>query len=195
VAGRPTIPTDHDITATSTIAVVKIPQANAVYYKDLWLHRIQSSHGLGSDFAVIVDGYVAAIGNLSMNPISSPKRLDADTVDSALMVYAVGAPHDSLRLTRLSTMLCLQKPTIDIVYGPSSYHASLARDVITVEYTRHPEAKGLRGLMKLDRKEKHPDGFKLVYRQPLGAMDPVETLVEWVRLEARWRKNSTKGKP
>jgi hypothetical protein len=190
---RPVLPPEHEITDRSTVAVVKIPQANAVYYKDLWLHRIQSSNGLGMNFAVLVDGYVAGIAAVDHGPIASPKTVGSSSADSMLMVYALGAPHDTLRLTRLATLMCLQRPIIDQLYGPGGFHASLATNVITVEMTRFPEAKGLRGLMKLERRDKHPDGFKLHYRAELGSMTADEAFATWLSTEAKWRRSTTKG--
>jgi hypothetical protein len=71
-------------------------------------------------------------------------------------------------------------------------YVAASEGLVTVEFTRHPESKGLRGLMKMVDRQDHADGYKLVY-----AADWRETtegvLGEYVKKEATWRSSRAKS--
>jgi hypothetical protein len=66
-----------------------------------------------------------------------------------------------------------------------------AESMVTIEYSRYPEAKGLRGLMRLVDREKSKTGYRLVYSASLGSLGPEGVLDEWLVLEALY--NSRRG--
>ncbi|HEU5032667.1 MAG TPA: hypothetical protein VFV01_47645, partial [Spirillospora sp.] len=140
-----------------------------------------------------VDGKAAGIIGLSHEAMSHPYPGATKWMDHMIMRFAFGAPHRSLRLTRLATMLALCKSTADLIQTPAnSLYLAASQGLLTIEYTRHPEAKGLRGLMKLVHREDHVDGHRLVYRAPWRHQTPAEVLAEFLTKEAKWQASRKK---
>lgn len=181
----PLMPLDHEITTESTIQTLPVPANVAEYYRDLWMHRLNGSPG-GMNVLIVVDGYAAGVVGYST---ASMTFSYSDKWSRHLILrFAFGTPHDSLRMTRLATMIALRQETANLCRtSATSAHLEVSEGLVTVEMTRHPEAKGLRGLMKLVERGKHPDGYKLVYGADWRPGTLQETLVEFVEKEAKWR--------
>lgn len=195
-ADLPMLGIDHPITADSRIQLVPVKSAVADYYRQLWMHRLAATPGSGN-VLVVVDGHAAGVLGYSSDPMVRPYPGVAKP-DKWLMRFAFGAPHSTYRLTRLATMLCLNRSTAElIVTGATSIHLAASTGLLTVEYTRHPEAKGLRGLMKLVKRDDHVDGHRLVYAADWADRTPEETLREWLDKEQKWqdsRNRQTRGR-
>ena len=70
-----------------------------------------------------------------------------------------------------------------------------AKTLKTVQMTKYPESKEMRGLMELTKKV--PDkkmGWRLTYESPLYDRTNEETLDKWLRREERWQKQREKTK-
>lgn len=192
----PTISRDQQITQKSEITVEQLPDSAASYYKDVWLHRIQPKKA-AYNFVVLVDGKVAGIAGYALDAMlrsypSADGTLHDKWRDCLILTYAVGAPHNEYRLTRLVTTLALQRQVANRIVNPMFVVA--AERVVTSEYTQYPESKGMRGLMKLAEKKKDPKaGYKLVYVAELGLLNVQQALKEWLQKEERWRKVSRKA--
>lgn len=189
-ADLPLLPVDHPITEDSTVQCVPIAPNVADYYRGLWMHRLNAQPG-GMNVLVVVDGFAAGVIGYSTSTMTfayAPKWSR-----HLLLRFAFGAPHETLRTTRLVTMLALRRKTIDLWLTPANA-APLAcsEGLVTVEITRHPEIKGLRGLMKLADRQKHPDGHKLVYGANWNHDDPPTILRTFLNKEKQWQRNSTK---
>lgn len=186
----PQIPQDYEIRPDSQITVIACPMASADYYRDLWLHRVKGGGREVSGYAILVDGFLAGVGGHSLQFVKSGSTNPLK--DAALAVFALGAPHKD-RLTRLIVMVSLQAVSLATAFGPSaSIHRDLVGRVITFNFTRHPEAKQMRGLMKLEERKDHEDGYKLTYVAPLGHQTPEDCLHRWLTDEARWQKSRAK---
>lgn len=185
----PTIPADYEITEKSTVEVTPMQASVADWYRNLWLHRLQGNpnpYNLG----VLVDGHLAGIFGYTINPMSRPFSAKAGqtwTTEYVILRYAVGAPHMS-RLTRLVTMLAMQERSArKVLVGEASLRLEASLGLVTVEMTRHPEVKGLRGLMKQVERQKHPDGYKLTYTGSWSTGTASEGLREWLTKEQTWQ--------
>ena len=191
----PMIPPDYEITEKSQIGVFPVEAKVADAYRDEWMHRLYPISG-SDNVMVTVDGYAAGVMGYSLQSISNSFSLK--WADYATLRFAFGAKHDTLRLTRLATMIALRKETIKLNASPASTIAiESSIGLLTVEMTRHPEAKGLRSLMKMQDRQKHPDGFKLVYTAEWTQNEPVpDTLARFLKMERQYQKsvkNSQKG--
>lgn len=186
----PALEPDYELGPEAVVSVVPVPQGVAMHYKQRWLHRLAGAEG-AYNWLVLVNGHVAGVGGYSFKAIQTPyPGVDAKIWAGAIIMrFALGAPHD-LRLTRLVTRLALQRETLLMVARslPSVMLMCAGADkMVTTEYTRHPEAKGLRGLMKLaDRSKAKPDGFKLVYWAELGTETAQEAYSSWWADEQRY---------
>ncbi|MCX4609413.1 putative antirestriction adenine methyltransferase [Streptomyces mirabilis] len=190
----PIIPPDHQVTEQSSVAVVAAKGTEIDYYRDLWMHRLAAAPG-SYNMLVVIDGYVAGVIGYGAETMTRPYPGATKYTSHLLMRFAFGAPHYDLRLTRLATMLALRRDTAKLVFtGASEIILAASNGLVTVEYTRHPEAKGLRGLMTLDSRAKHPDGYKLSYSSPWSTDSITDTLTAFVTKEQAWRASRSKAK-
>jgi hypothetical protein len=177
---NPIVPPSYEITADSVIGVRKLRSTESRYYKDLWIHRLDYAQA-GMEFAVFVDGYLVGMAGYGHVPL-------ADDEESISLLYAVGAHHDSLRLTRLVKMLCLQRRVLELTMN--AWFIATAERVLTKNWTKHPEAKGQRGIMKLlDRKPHSQYGYELTYAAPVGDLSVDETFELWLSKEKKWKES------
>lgn len=189
----PMIPMDHVITTDSKVDVYPVKAQVADYYRGLWMHRLKADPGPGN-LLMVVDGYAAGIMGYNAQSIITPYRASSKWDRHIILRFAFGAPHNSLRLTRLATMVALQHEAVKKLLTPSNaIFLEAAKGLVTVEYTRHPEAKGLRGLMELVDRVKHPDGFKLVYGADWKTDGIQQVAKEFVMKEEKWQKARKKA--
>lgn len=190
----PTLPYDYVISPKSAIDVLPCKATTAEYYKNFWLHRLQGKPN-AYNLLILIDGMVAGVIGYSVDAMARPfPRGKPWTADFALLRFAVGPHHETYRLTRLATMIALQRRTAQMVLeGSASVHLEASAGLLTVEMTRHPEIKGLRGLMKLIDKWEHPDGFKLTYASPWDEGTHQECLQRWLAKEESWQKARAAG--
>lgn len=183
----PTLPQNYNITAKSTVELLVVDGKVADAYRGDWMHRLYPVLGSGN-VMVLVDGY--ATGVIGYSAASMSMSFADKWNKHVILRFAFGAPHESLRLTRLATMFALQHSTLWLTATPlNAMFLEASKGLVTSEMTRHPEAKGLRGLMKLDNRQQHPDGYKLVYAADWAVpAAPSEVLADFLSKEAAWRK-------
>ncbi|BBA98337.1 hypothetical protein RVR_4479 [Actinacidiphila reveromycinica] len=191
-SGLPIIPPDYEITKDSRVEVIPVKGTECDYYRDLWMHRLAAAPG-SYNLLVAVDGYAAGVIGYGAETMTRPYPGATKYTTHLLMRFAFGAPHHSYRLTRLATMCALRRDTAKTVFtGASEILLAASNGLVTVEYTRHPEAKGLRGLMALESRAKHPDGYKLSYRADWNTDTLHHTLTTFLTREKSWRKSRSK---
>lgn len=184
----PVIPPDHPITADSVCGVTKITAAQSAYLKELWVHRIKPGAGW-TEWALVVDGYIAAISGYGMPPTGI---MTSEYAAHAILLYTFAAPHPR-RLLRLLVAMALQRDTLRACSTPSmALWSDSCTDIFTVMLTPHPEVKTLRGLMKQVQREKDPvHGYKLRYTAPIGTLTPAEVFASWWKKEMEWQKTTS----
>lgn len=187
------LPVDYEVTPQSRVDLVPVGSGVADRYRGQWMHRLKAEPGSGN-VLMLIDGYAAGV--MGFNAASMSFSYSEKWSSHVILRFAFGAPHESLRLTRLATMLALQKTTLELTATPlSAIFVAASEGLVTIEMTRHPEAKGLRGLMKLDNRQKHPDGWKLVYAADWATpATPAEVLAEFLTKEKQWQKSSAPKK-
>lgn len=176
------MPTDHTVSETSDIKVIKIKSAEAQYYRKLWTHNFVGSSAT-FNFAVLIDGMVAGVFGISKMQVGS-----------LFIWYVMKVPHKDLRLGRLMYMIAQNKCLTDTI--TNDYERERTTVVRTAMLTKYPENKEVRGLMKMtDRKKDKVNGFKLTYEAPIiNGRTEKQALEEWLRREREWQKqrNATK---
>ena len=189
----PPMPPDYEIRPDAKIDMFPVKAQVADYYRDIWLHRLAATPG-AYNVIVTLDGYVACVIGISIEPMSRPYP-GATHLRSLLLRYGVGAPHVQLRTGRLATMFALQRRVAELACGVGGQvYLAASQGLITVQMTRYPESKEMRGLMKLTNKQDHPDGYKLTYSAPWRDQAPADVLGEWLVKEARWRDQRARAK-
>jgi hypothetical protein len=187
----PSLPDDYVITDDAVIATQPVDSATAEAYRGQWMHRISSAPG-GMNVLLTIDGYAAGIIGYSTSTIVGGYAVK--WAKYMILRFAFGSPHKTLRITRLATMVALMKETAWKVASPkSSLAVGSAIGLVTVEMTRHPEAKGLRQLMTLADRQSHPDGYKLVYiAEWIADATLASTLTTFRKGESTWQAARSK---
>lgn len=187
----PIIRPDYEITPETTIALDRMSSANAPYYKDLWIHRIEPKFA-AFNFALYLNGRLAGIAGYDARAINKIGFRHDKGRNDLILTYAVAAPHRG-RLTRLVTMLALTRYAVDRFVDPWS--AVRSKSIVTIEMSRYPEAKGLRGLMKLESRKEEKGRYRLVYVADIVERIPHETLQAWLRKEQEWKRSRESRRP
>ena len=184
------LPSDHPITEKSKIKIFVEEQQVAEYYRRLWLHRI-TGKSVSVHLCVLIDGMIAGFIGLDYNAIIKPYReTDKNTI---ILSYAVPAPNKTCRLARLLVEIAKSKKIVIDALSEKKQtqmvlYTSVADSICTVEYTKYPEIKGLRGLMKIWRKDKQSESlYALHYGADLTDCDDQQALANFANAERKYQ--------
>lgn len=185
------LPVDFEITEDMEIQVCQIESKAAQYYRKLWTHNFVGS-AAHINFAIFIDKKIVGVFGLDktlllIGAFGSPMS------DSVFLMYGMTVPHRVYRLNRLLTMLAQNK---DFIMGLcSDLEREKAKTLKTIQMTKYPEAKEMRGIMKLIKREKDTKfGYKLTYVSELKDRTEKKTLAEWLRRGNKWRAERAKAK-
>lgn len=185
------MPVGYKITEKSKIEVFVEEQQVAEYYRNIWLHRI-TGKSVSAHFCVVIDGYLAGFIGIDLNAITRPYNDNAKP--AIILSYAVSSPNTQYRMARLFVQLAKSKKIICNALSGSknnqyTAYATVAEQLCTVEYSRFHEVKGLRGIMKLEKKDKLKENlFALKYYADLNDKTKEEVLKDFLDGEAKYQK-------
>lgn len=185
------LPRDYEITRKSKIQITQIERTAAQYYRKLWTHNFVGS-AAPINMAVLIDGKLAGVFGLDKSALTMG-AFGTQVSDAVFLMYGMTVPHKTYRLGRLLQMLTQNKALIMSIC--TDLEKEKAKTLKTVQMTKYPESKEMRGLMELTKKV--PDkkmGWRLTYESPLYDRTNKETLDEWLRREERWQKQREKTK-
>lgn len=185
------LPRDYEITRKSKIQITQIERTAAQYYRKLWTHNFVGS-AAPINMAVLIDGKLAGVFGLDKSALTMG-AFGTQVSDAVFLLYGMTVPHKTYRLGRLLQMLTQNKALIMSIC--TDLEKEKAKTLKTVQMTKYPESKEMRGLMELTKKV--PDkkmGWRLTYESPLYDRTNEETLDEWLRREERWQKQREKTK-
>ena len=185
------LPRDYEITRKSKIQITQIERTAAQYYRKLWTHNFVGSSA-PINMAVLIDGKLAGVFGLDKSALTMG-AFGTQVSDAVFLMYGMTVPHKTYRLGRLLQMLTQNKALIMSIC--TDLEKEKAKTLKTVQMTKYPESKEMRGLMELTKKV--PDkkmGWRLTYESPLYDRTNEETLDEWLRREERWQKQREKTK-
>lgn len=178
----PLLPETYELTEHTRVQLIPLTDTTIQSaYLQIFRHRL-STQPSPQALLVTLDGYAAGIIGYSL-----PTPYHAIDESYAVLRQAFGIDHGPYRLTRLITMIALQKNTLTMLANPKTrLRADSTTRLLTVEYTQYPEAKGLRGLMKLEKKEKKKNIYQLHYTSNWKPVKPTATLyAEWFNKEEK----------
>ena len=185
------LPRDYEITRKSKIQIAQIERTAAQYYRKLWTHNFVGSSA-PINMAVLIDGKLAGVFGLDKSALTMG-AFGTQVSDAVFLMYGMTVPHKTYRLGRLLTMLAQNRPLIMNIC--TDLEKEKAKSLKTVQMTKYPEAKEMRGLMELTKKV--PDkkmGYRLTYESPLYDRNAKQALNEWLGREERWQKQREKTK-
>ncbi|WP_027406176.1 hypothetical protein [Anaerovibrio sp. RM50] len=185
------LPRDYVITEKSEVKVFPMERMNAQYYRKLWTHNFVGSSA-PINMGVLIDGKIAGVFGVDKSALTMG-AFGTRVSDSLFLMYGMTVPHKTYRLGRLITMLAQNKKFVMGICN--DLEKEKVGSLKTVQMTKYPEAKEMRGIMKLEvRKPDDRMGFRLTYKAELKDRDEKETLVEWLRRENKWQKERAKAK-
>ena len=188
----PMLPIDYEISDTSKIKIRRIELKSARYYRKLWTHNFNGAFAVPFNFAVFIDENIAGIFGIDKTALTMG-AFGKQVSNSVFLMYGMTVPHRVYRLNRLITMLVQNRNFImDIC---TDLERVKAKTLKTVQMTKYPEAKEMRGIMKLKERIGDPKfGFKLTYVSDFKDRTEQQTLAEWLRREKKWQQERTKAK-
>jgi hypothetical protein len=185
------LPRDYVITEKSKVQLCQVERSEAQYYRQLWTHNFVGSSA-PINIAVLIDGKIAGVFGLDKSALTMG-AFGTQVSNAVFLMYGMTVPHKEYRLNRLLTMLAQNEDFILSLC--TDLEKEKAKTLKTVQMTKYPEAKEMRGIMKLTKKV--PDkkyGFRLTYESDLVKRNEKETLKEWLWREERWKKERAKSK-
>lgn len=185
------LPIDYEISESSKIQICKIEQKSAQYYRKLWTHNFIGAQS-PINIAVFIDEKIAGVFGLDKAALTMG-AFGTRVSDSVFLMYGMTVPHRMYRLNRLITMLAQNRNFIMGIC--TDLEREKAKTLKTVQMTKYPEAKEMRGIMKLEERKKDPKfGYRLTYKSDFKDRTEQQTLVEWLRREHKWQKERAKSK-
>ena len=169
----------------------EITEKVAQYYRKLWTHNFVGSWAQ-NNFGVFIDKKIAGVFGIDKGALYLGVNGNGCISDSLFLMYGMTCPHRVYRLNRLVTMLVQNRKFIE--ENLTEIEQEKARFLKTVQMTKYPESKEMRGIMKLENRVKHPvNGYRLVYKSDFKERTEQETLIEWLRREKKWRAERAKN--
>lgn len=185
------LPRDYEFTEKTKIEVRRIEAFQAAYYRRLWTHNFVGSNAK-MNYGMFVDGYIAGVFGMDASALTMG-AFGTRVSDSMFLMYGMTIPHKVYRLGRLVTMLAQNREFV--LSQLNDIEKEKVQSVKTVQMTKYPEAKEMRGVMKLIERHQDPkSGFRLTYVSELKDRDEKQTLSEWLRREQKWQKERAKSK-
>lgn len=185
------LPRDYVITKKAKVQMVQIERAEAQYYRQLWTHNFVGSSA-PINVAVLIDGKIAGVLGVDKSALTMG-AFGTQVSDAVFLMYGMTVPHNTYRLGRLLTMLAQNRKFIMGIC--TDLEREKAKTLKTVQMTKYPEAKEMRGLMNLTKRvEDKKMGFRLTYESELMDRTEKQTLTEWLWREERWQRQRQKTK-
>jgi hypothetical protein len=166
---------DQEITKESVIQFVPVDACTALYYRDLFVHRLGSTIA-EFYFLMLIDGRVTSACGIN------DQHLNHGTSEYISEVF--GITRTSQRYARLGKlfMLCLTSGSFRMALMRSrrSMQFRTPKGVQTTSITRHREGKTDRSVMKRHLVEEHEMGYKIIYRADFREDTWKDCLNKWL---------------
>jgi hypothetical protein len=170
---------DQEISADTVVRFLRVDQATALYYRDLFVHRLGSTQS-HIYFLLTLDGRVTTSMGLDDSLLMLGK--------SDYLFETFGITKTSKRYSRLGKLFMLLLTSADmrrfVVKEMRSFHLKDIRGVQTTSITQHEEGKTDRSVMKIASRERLSDGqFRIVYRADFRNDTWQDCIMTWLK---RW---------
>lgn len=172
----------YAFTEASQIAFIRVSKENALYYRDLWAHRLGRTDS-EFHYVMLVDGYVCGVCGLFTQAV----RVGQPTVDGKVWVeetYGFTAPSRRYpRLNRLLMMAITSKAFYRFLYGTTPRRPPVEpAGLVTTCLARHTELKTNRGILKLYAREWREDEqiYHLRYKAEWRDDTFPEVMAKWL---------------
>jgi len=183
---------DGEITEGSKICAVTLESKVGEYYKDLFIHKLPGGFS-ECIVGILLDGKLVAVLGLHFSHFVRGAGKNAEGKSTpATIVYCFTTPHPSYkRLHKLTLMSATSRWFwFDVLNKRRDFPVIGTPDrVLTVMLTPHPRNMTARGIMKLEKREKLPDGtFKLSYYADVADRTRGDTVQLWLKKYSKYRR-------
>jgi len=171
------LPGEYEITVNSVIQFKEVTEPVALYYRDLFIHRLGVTSSKWS-FLMLIDGYVAGAVGMAYSFRSTGDKVYKEfeyDVEEGWGMTAHSVRHPKINRLLMMLIKCNQfLKRFDFFYNT-------AVGITTTCLCKYPEMKINRGIYKLVSRVKLADGpFKLRYRADRTDQDYKGVLQEWM---------------
>lgn len=174
----PILPLDHEVTDETTIHFIETDKQRALYYRDLWAHKLGSTASEAYYF-MLLDGYLFGVFGIIY------RELMIGRFNRVSEVFGFNAPsrrHKRLNKLFMMLLVCEEARLFYSSELPASVKA--VRDVEEFQtscITQYPELKVNRGVgLRLVDRKKRPDGrFHLNYLGGFTDMMYRDVIAKW----------------
>ncbi len=176
-AGKPVFAYRDEVTPETTIEFQRVDRDVAMYYRDLWAHRLGVTNAEHS-FLMLLDGKVASVVGVKTDTFRRFQNL------YLFEQYGFSPPHERFRLNRLLMMCVTSSALLDLI--PKTGHLAVRTPVgiKTTCLTQWPELKTNRGIMKLVSRKVWGNGmYHLSYEAEFVVRSFEEVLKLWLEKE------------
>ena len=182
-ASMPIVPFDYDITAETVISAVAVSREVALYYRDLFAHKLGVTRA-ELYLLFVLDGFVFGIVGMHISDAARRRLLQG-----SYYVYETFGFNSSTKYTRLNRLLMMCITTRQFLQTLINHMSVLAyvHPVMfqTTCLTDVPELKTNRGILKLRERTKLPNGkFRLVYVSEFRPEDFASARDKWLSKHA-----------
>lgn len=166
---------DQEIAENSKIQIIKTDRDTALYYRDLFIHKLGTTNA-ESFWLMFIDGRLTTSFGLSMRDVFTQK--------SNYVGEVFGITKTSKRYKRLGKlfMMCLTTTeTKKIIEANYNLGIRKIKGIKTTSITTHEEGKTDRGVMNLVHREKLDTGqFRVIYQGEFRNKKFSDVLNEWL---------------
>jgi hypothetical protein len=186
VSGKGVYPLfDGTVQSDSLLVAQQIKKETGDYYRDLFIHKIDSS-GTERYVGLFLDGALLAVVGLHLKTLRTGGGTHQHAnQDAANMTFAFSVPHPAYaRLHKLTLLSVVSAWFWQDAFGHEQWYVACGapENVQTTMLTEHPENKTARGILKLDRREpQKTGGYKLSYSAAIVARTREETIGIWLK--------------
>lgn len=173
------IPKEYKITNTSKLEMISIKEENALYYRDLWAHKMGTTKA-ELYFMALIDGMAFGVTGIHLEKV---RRLVSNDV---FEVFGFDQPLDSHPNSHKLFMMMLTCMDFKRILENTSKVNRLAeiKGFRTVCITKYRKLKSSTGLLNIMSKEKLPNGmYKILYQTPFWKRSFNECLTYWIENE------------
>jgi len=169
------LPSNYEITAKSQVGFKSVTPAEALYYRDLFIHKLGVT-GSQYNYMLVIDEYVAGVVGFS-----NIEKITRDAFDAySEETYGICAP--SIRHPKLNRLLMMLIKSGAFLSKHIDTLQFRSLGILTTCLSPYPEIKLNRGIYKLIGRKDMPDGtYKLRYQADRTNQTYQEVLDEWLK--------------
>ena len=176
---------DEEITPETKIEFVQVDETTALYYRDLFVHKLGTTTA-EAFYLMLIDGKVNTALGLSMRDVFTQK--------SKYIGEVFGISRSSVRYKRLGKlfMLCLTSGDfLKMLMSKYNFGVRQPLGIKTSSLTTHWEGKTDRSVMKLTYREQLPSGtFRVIYQGDFRDDTYSDCISTWLK---RWGNTKREG--